>query len=382
MYNETSTTRYQQNLNILSQFKNGNIEKELLKNYSGWGGLRKVVHQPEVYNQLKKVLTDDEIVSLKNTLSSAYYTPKEIVTFMYDFLSNIGFSGGAILEPAVGHGVFLEHMPEDIKKASRIDCVEIDKVTSDICKTLYPDIRLYTRSFENFNPSPRYDLIIGNPPYGAQTVCDANHADLNDYRIHHYFVAKSMRLLNEGGILAMVLPQYFLDNESKHVRDIIENEGGELIAAYRLPDDLFSDAKVTVDIVFLRKGKAGKKPHALPWTKTPKIFINGHHKSLALNEYFQSHKHHIIGNLTVTDIYGKNGLTCRKNGNDTFKILQNLIEPKTETAKQEKTEKIITGFQKQINELNQKFNEFTESAHKIFLEIQGLSQKITEVSPA
>lgn len=51
-----------------------------------------------------------------------------------------------------------------------------------------------------------------------------------------------MRLLKKGGILAMVLPAYFLDNESKHVRDISDAEGGELMAAYRLPDDLFSDA--------------------------------------------------------------------------------------------------------------------------------------------
>lgn len=379
MYNEIATTRYEQNLNILSQLKNGNIEKGLLKKYSGWGGLRKAIYQPEIYQRLKKILSEDEILSLKNTISSAYYTPKEIVTFMYDFLDTLGFSGGRILEPAVGHGVFLEHMPEAIRKASRIDCVEIDKVTSEICKILYPDIRLYTRSFENFNPSPRYDLVIGNPPYGAQTIFDAKHSDLNDHRIHHYFVAKSMRLLNEGGILAMVLPQYFLDNESKHVRNIIEAEGGELIAAFRLPDDLFSDAKVTVDIVFLRKGKTEKKSNVLSWTKTQKIFISGYSKPLALNEYFHQHKHHIMGNLTVTDIHGKIGLTCRKNGDDTFKALQGLIQPIIENKRPEKA---ISGFQKQLNELNQKLKEVGESAHKIFLEIQAITQKITEVSPA
>ena len=141
MYNEISTTRYQQNINILSQLKSGKIEKSLLKTYSGWGGLRKAIYQPEVYGQLKKILSNEEILSLKSTLKSAYYTPKEIVTFMYDFLGKLGFRGGAILEPAVGHGVFLEHMPEDLKKESRIDCVEIDKVTSEICKTLYPGNR-------------------------------------------------------------------------------------------------------------------------------------------------------------------------------------------------------------------------------------------------
>jgi predicted RNA methylase len=313
MYKEVSTTRYEQNLNILAQFKNGNIEKDLLKKYSGWGGLRKAVYQPEVYRSLKNILTDDEILSLKMTLNSAYYTPKEIVTFMYDFLGTLGFKGGAILEPAVGHGVFLEYMPESILKNSRIDCVEIDKVTSDICKSLYPEVRLYHRSFEHFNPTPRYDLVIGNPPYSAQTVCDKSHADLNDFCIHHYFVAKSMRLLKDGGILAMVLPSYFLDNESKHVRNIVSREGGELISAFRLPDDLFSDAKITVDIVFLRKRKADEKSSAVAWTKTAKIFIDDYPKPFAINEYFQRNRHHIIGTLAVTDMYQRKGLTCRKN---------------------------------------------------------------------
>jgi hypothetical protein len=51
----------------------------------------------------------------------------------------------------------------------------------------------------------------------------------------------------------MVLPRYFLDNAKQHVRNLIAEEGGTLLAAYRLPDDVFSDAKVCTDIVFLRK---------------------------------------------------------------------------------------------------------------------------------
>jgi hypothetical protein len=53
-----------------------------------------------------------------------------------------------------------------------------------------------------------------------------------------------------------------------------DQDGGR--TSFRLPDDLFNDAKVTVDIVFLRKRKAGKNPNALAWTKTPKIFIAGY----------------------------------------------------------------------------------------------------------
>jgi type I restriction-modification system DNA methylase subunit len=67
-----------------------------------------------------------------------------------------------------------------------------------------------------------------------------------------------MHLLKPEGVLAMVLPSYFMDNTQDHVRNIIHQEGGSLVAAYRLPEDLFRDAKVTIDIVFLKKGKTDK----------------------------------------------------------------------------------------------------------------------------
>ena len=57
----------------------------------------------------------------------------------------------------------------------------------------------------------------------------------------------------------MVLPQFFLDNVKDHARDIIHEAGVGMIAAYRLPDNLFSNAKVTVDIVFLQKAETNIK---------------------------------------------------------------------------------------------------------------------------
>ena len=129
---------------------------------------------------------------------------------MYAWLQNQGFKGGAILEPSVGHGVFLEHLPAAIKAKNSDNGDRNNKVTSQIVKALYPDIDLHCCPFEQYQPQKKFDLVIGNPPYGANKAFDACHADLKDYCVHHYFVAKSMRLLKEGGILAMLLPSWFL----------------------------------------------------------------------------------------------------------------------------------------------------------------------------
>ena len=265
-----NTQRYHQNLAILSSFKNKGADPELLKQYTGWGGLRKAVYTPEVYKELKKSLTPQEITSLKQTLSSAYYTPVELVKFIYGLLEVRGFTGGDILEPAIGHGVFMEHMPPSIRQNSRITAVEIDAVSSQIVQKLYPDVTLYTQGFETWHTEQRFDAIIGNPPYGSQMLFDEQHSDLKVFCIHHFFVAKCMRLLKPDGILAMVLPSYFMDNVKDHTRHIIDREGGSLITAYRLPEDLFQDAKVTIDLVFLKKGKTDHK-----WLRTRDIHNRG-----------------------------------------------------------------------------------------------------------
>lgn len=116
-----------------------------------------------------------------------------------------------------------------------------------------------------------------------------------------------MRLLKQNGLLAMVLPRYFLDASCKHVRNMIADEGGTLVAAFRLPDHLFSDAKVTVDIVFLQKATG-----TLPWQKAKRFSRDG--KSAYLNEYFFAHPSHILGRLEFFETYGRNELTCKSTG--------------------------------------------------------------------
>ena len=122
----------------------------------------------------------------------------------------------------------------------------------------------------------------------------------------------------------MVLPCYFLDNVREHVRDLIHREGGDLLAAFRLPDHLFQNARVTVDIVFLKKGKTGN-----PWLSVQDVKVGGLKKPM--NEYFHHNSHHILGNLEVIPMYERTGLTCKPRGNlkpQLERILQSLKQEK------------------------------------------------------
>jgi len=228
---------------------------------------------------------------------------------MWTALGRIGFRKGDILEPAVGTGIFLDHMPEKVKQVSNIEVIEIDKVTCNILINKHPEVNLICSGFENiYFGKKKYDLIISNPPYGREPVNDSFNPDLSHLIIHHWFVAKSARMLKARGIIAMVVPQFFLDNVKDHARDIIGNAGVNMLVAYRLPDNLFANAKITVDIVFLQKVTTNTR-----WLTTQNITIGKHTKPI--NEYFVDNPDHILGELQIVPMYDRMGITCKTKGN-------------------------------------------------------------------
>ena len=313
--------RVERNLRVLKLLSNNDSsineeqKKAILNEYSGWGGLKEAIFTPSVYRRLKYYLTDDEISSVKKTVNSAYYTPDLLVKFMWTALGRMGFNGlridgnrSNILEPSAGAGIFFNHMPQIIAKNCNIDAIELDNASCKLFSKLHGSINIINTGFENFccNDS-RYDLIIGNPPYGRSGVNDVFNPDLSHLIIHHWFVAKSARMLRNKGIIAMILPQFFLDNVKDHARDIINKSGVNLILAYRLPDNLFADAKITIDLVFLQK-----TDKTLEWQATRRKKIGEYSKPI--NEYFFNNPHHILGELQIVPMYDRMGITCKSNG--------------------------------------------------------------------
>ncbi len=276
-----------------------------LKEYSGYGGLHKVMTS-EQHQELKHILGLETYHHVMKSCKTAYYTPTELINCIYQGLIKLGFSGGKILEPSCGHGAFIFNMPGKLIESSIIHAIELDRLSARIAKSICPYAKILNSGFENskFNTNT-FDAIIGNPPYGGMTLNDNQFTDLNGMAIHHFFTAKSIYLLKEKGIMAFVLPQYCFDNLHDHPRHIMA-QYGSLIAAFRLPDNMFDNAKVTVDIVFYTK----QKINDIAFTDVKNIQINGH--KLRINEYYINHPENIIGELDTCNMYGQRiGLTVK-----------------------------------------------------------------------
>jgi type I restriction-modification system DNA methylase subunit len=248
----------------------------------------------ELRNNFGKENEHEVFNSLRHSCKSAYYTPKEVINFMYKYLIEVcKFKGGDILEPSCGNGAFFEYMPDEIKHNSKVTGVEMDRLTSKLVQAIYSDVEIINQPLQDVDFNNRkYDLIIGNPPYGKELIIDNIHSDISNYNVHNYFVARCVRLLKDDGILAFVLPSFYLDAPYKNTRKIVNNEA-VLIDVIRLPENLFTQATVTVDIVLIRK--SGNKLHDFVNT----VELIQEDKKDNINEYWQGKENRILGELKL-----------------------------------------------------------------------------------
>jgi len=186
-----------------------------------------------------------------------YYTDPRIVGAVRNLIKD-RFKGNndiSVLEPSAGTGNFLSAAKE-LGIKSIITAFEINDTTAKIAKILYPDVEVNLRSFETEfiddkgikkNYSEKYDLVIGNPPYGEHRGFYKGLGEepkLSKYE--DYFVKRSLDVLKDDGILAMVLPSGWL-NRQKNLDNAV------LAEAFRLPVGSFAGTKIGTDIIILEK---------------------------------------------------------------------------------------------------------------------------------
>ncbi|HEY9084060.1 MAG TPA: N-6 DNA methylase [Vicingaceae bacterium] len=220
-------------------------DKNYLKQYTGGGGL------------IKKGATGKGILY-------EYFTPDEIVQKMWGLAIKYGYNGGDLLEPSCGTGNFIKYAPA----AAKVVGYEINPYSNRIAEILYPHATIYQQPFEtlffagnvhlkdDFGDT-RYDLVIGNPPYGEFSgkwagMGEKKWTGATEY--DQYFITRGLDLLRENGLLIFIIPSSFLSNASKYnkIKEKIAAKA-KLIDAYRLPERTFKRTDIGTDIVVFRK---------------------------------------------------------------------------------------------------------------------------------
>ncbi|EPE01000.1 MULTISPECIES: toprim domain-containing protein [Capnocytophaga] len=251
-----------------------------------------------------------------------YYTDEKLVNAVRNLIKN-NFSQKQsinVLEPSVGTGNFL-HATDNLGLKTNVSAFEINETTAKIAKLLHPQATINLRSFETEfitdngtkkDFTPRYDLVIGNPPYGSHRGLYLGLGEETKLpRYEDYFVKRSLDVMNEGATLAMVLPSGWLNRQDKL-------SGAELSEAYRLPNGAFKATDVGTDIVILRK--------------------NSQAQTQNISNYFKEHPQQILGDtLQRKNRFGREEDYVKGNLDDALTRLQEFATKKVIQPEQTQT---------------------------------------------
>ena len=277
---------------------------------------------------MSSLLSEEEFRAARASTLNAHYTSGDVIQAMYGALDRFGFAGGRIIEPSCGIGNFIGFMPEAIQSKSVITGIEIDPLTAQIAKALYPDTDIRNEPFEKANVADEfYDVAISNIPFGDYKPFDAKFSQYG-FLIHDYFFAHGLEKVRPGGLVMFITSRGTMDKADDTLRKYVA-ERADLMGAIRLPNTAFkrnANTEVTADILFLKKLRPRENAKGESWAKIVD-YTNGTGEVIPLNEYFIRHPHMMLGEMQLKGrMYSRNEPTLVDTGKDLKVALAEAIK--------------------------------------------------------
>lgn len=307
-------------------------EKKVLSQFVGWGGLSQAFDEnnpqwAKEYAELKGLLSTEDYEQAKSSTLNAYYTAKDVIGGIYAALGRFGVKGNnRILEPSMGTGNFFGYMPQTIADGSRLYGVELDNLTGRIAAKLYPQANVQIKGFEDTSfPDDKFDVVVGNVPFGGYGVADSAYNRYN-FKVHDYFLAKSIDKVKPNGIVAIVTSKGTMDKLNPSARKYVA-ERAELLGAIRLPNTAFKQTAGTeavADVLFFRKRteKINADAENIEWLGTGKT-----EEGYEINNYFIKHPEMVLGTLAEeTGLYGGKDVTVKPDGRELSEALEEAVK--------------------------------------------------------
>lgn len=175
-----------------------------------------------------------------------------------------------------------------------------------------------------------FDVVIGNPPYGADLIDSIKDFLKEKYALYHtrwtdtfnYFIGHSIEISKKTSHLCLIIPNNFLfQNEyQKSRRKVIEEN--EIIKVINLGDGVFVDAEVPTCIVLF--GKQTKENYVINYAdlrkeiKNENIFVNA--------DFVVSSKNEIIESPSISFSIDKIGAAITKRKKDSIVTIDIIAE--------------------------------------------------------
>ena len=324
-------------------------EREIISRYCGFGGLKCILNPAssltdavvwaksdlelfpmtvELYRLIRDNSKDEAeykryVDSLKSSVLTAFYTPKEITDTLVSVLKEYNVTPSKVLEPSAGMGAFISSVKEQSPQAD-VMAFEKDLLTGKLLSHLYPNDKIRVEGFEKiekpFNGS--FDLAVSNIPFGEMAVFDPAFASSDSFgrkaaqkAVHNYFFLKGLDTVRDGGIVAFITSQGVMNAQRNEAIRLEMLKEAHLVSAIRLPNNLFTEnanTEVGSDLIILQKDtrKEGLTEEEKLFTKTGTL------QGVVTNSYFIRHEEQIICTEAKldTDPYGKPAMVYKHEG--------------------------------------------------------------------
>ena len=340
------------NLGVAGRTAQTPEEREVLRKYAGFGGLKCILNDVnELSDAAKWSKSDIELFmptvelrrlihdyskddkefaqymdSLKTSVLTAFYTDNRIVDAISDSLKYSGVEVKSFLEPSAGQGAFIDSfLRNDRYPGTEVLAYEKDLLTGKILSALHPSILTRIEGFEKIERdfNGYFDVAASNIPFGDFAVADPAYAVSKEiaYRqatktIHNYFFLKSLDQVREGGLVAFIASQGVMNAASPFVRmELVKR--ADLVAALRLPNNTFSDNAGTdagSDLIILQKHTGKKALSADEEFFIQSVVDRG--TKVPGNKFFQAFPQNVICTdaKVGTDQYGKPAIVYTHTG--------------------------------------------------------------------
>ncbi len=254
------------NIEEKKKLKTSDINK-LIKKFklSEVNNLRNFIIENKSKYSISDLFKISELANAERLKNAAFYTRQDICfSLVKELPESEKFQEINIIEPSVGAGNFLPLLFEKYESVNKvnIDVVDIDKKTILILKELLKiikkpeniEINFLNQDFLLNNFSKKYDIVIGNPPFGKVVK---NPELLGEYKIGKYnqktnnifayFIEEAMRI---GNVVALISPKSLLSApEFNHTRELLSQYKFSSLIDYG--EKGFNDVKIeTVSLVF------------------------------------------------------------------------------------------------------------------------------------
>lgn len=271
------------------------------------------------YDAVKESTTPEEWESFKGSSLNAHYTNKAGIQALWGIVQRLGWNGGVAIEPSAGIGSVIGLTPDALAGRVHWIGVELDALTAQMLKQLYPRSDIQNTGFEKANRAQNNsaNLVITNFPFGDYPIVDTNHPDYDGWSVHNYFLARSIDTVKPGGLVVAITSHHTLDaTGGKPMRDWLSSRA-DMIGAIRMPNTAFKESagtEVVTDILVFRKKDGINSQHGQRFASLAKIEIPAENRStkrkegesdeafaarmakpVLVNEYFVEHPEMVLG---------------------------------------------------------------------------------------